>query len=53
MGLFHWVKKLFKLKQNRYSVSPVGLEYRTKRTSALSCIGIKIAFHAKICHFRE
>ena len=38
-SIFHRVKKLFKLNQNRHGVYAVYLESKTKRLFAIACVG--------------
>ena len=53
IGLFHRVKDLSKSNQTRYGVSHVYIKSKTKRISAIDCLGKKLVFHTEICEFRE
>ena len=53
IGLFHRVKELFKWNQTRHTVSPVYVEFRTKRIFAIACLGKKLVFHTEFCNYFE
>ena len=53
IGLFHLVKELFKSNQTRHGVSPVYLKFKTKRISAIACLGRHLVFHTETSNYFE
>ena len=53
IGLFDWVKELFKSSQTRHRVSPGYVESKTERIFGIACLGKKLAFDTEICYYFE
>ena len=53
IGVFHRFKGLFKSNQTRYGVSPVSVEFKTKRIFGMACLGKNLGFHAEFCELCE
>ena len=45
------VRNFLKLNQVRNKVFHVYLDYKTKKSFAIACLGKKLAFHTEICYY--
>ena len=52
-GLFHRDKELLKSSQTWYGVFHGYIDCKTKRVSAIACLGKKLRFRTEICAFRK